>query len=106
MFGFHVRRDKAALFQWARYRVEARDNLGSAVARAHPYRPRARGRVRIRRPALSLAECDCREDHRSTLVGSPVFWREPAGACILIAAAFNITTSMGRLTLNRLVSFA
>src|SRR3984893_2396010 len=63
----------------SRYRVEARYNLGSAVARALPYRRRARGRVRIRRPALSLAERDCREDHRGTLVGSPVFWREQAG---------------------------
>ena len=49
------------------------------VARALPYRRRARGRVRIRRPALSLAERDCREDHRGTLVGSPVFWREQSG---------------------------
>src|SRR5271167_2413171 len=57
---------------------------GAAVARAHPYRPRARGRVRIRRPALSLADRDCREDHRGTLVGSPVFWREQSGACILV----------------------
>ena len=38
----------------------------------HPYRPRARGRVRIRRPALSVSDDDCRADHRGTLVGPPV----------------------------------
>ena len=60
-------------------------NLGAAMAWAHPYRPRARERVRIRRPALSLADRDCRADHRGTLVWSPVLWSRQASACILVA---------------------
>jgi hypothetical protein len=62
-------------------------DLGAAVARTHPYRPRGRGRVRIRRSEVSVADRDCRADHRGTLVGSPVLWLEQTSAPILIAKA-------------------
>src|SRR5258708_13894768 len=39
---------------------------------------------RMRSPmTLSLADRDRRADHRGTLVGSPVLWRQQASACIL-----------------------
>src|SRR6202035_3643172 len=51
------------------------------------YRPCGRGRVRIRGPALSLAERDCGADYRGTLVGPAVLWPDQASACILVAEA-------------------
>ena len=43
--------------------------------------------VRIRRPALSVSDRDCRADHWGTLVGPTVLWRQQASACILVAEA-------------------
>ena len=81
--------EKGALFFRSRYDAEDLRDLGAAVARARPYRPRARGRVRIRGPSLSVADRDCRADHRGTLVGPAVLWPEQASACILVAEAVN-----------------
>src|SRR5262249_8710393 len=44
-------------------------------------RPRARGRLRVRGPALSLADRDCRAHYRRALVGSAVLRADPASAC-------------------------
>src|SRR5580692_8790854 len=68
-----------------RRNAEDRRDLGAAVARMHPYRPCGRGRVRIRGPALSLAERDCGADYRGTLVGPAVLRPDQASACILVA---------------------
>src|SRR6478672_7527711 len=57
------------------------------MAGAHPYRSRARGRVRIRRPALSVVDGDRRADNRGTLVGPAFLWRGQTSACILVAKA-------------------
>jgi hypothetical protein len=77
----------------SRHGAEDRRELGAAVARSYPYRPCARGRVRIRRPALSLADRDRRADHRGTLVGPTLLWRDQAGTCILVAEAANEKSS-------------
>src|SRR4029077_18237436 len=81
-------RERRSFFR-SRYHAEDRRDVGAAVARAPPYRPRARGRVRIRGPALSVADRDRRADHRGTLVGPAVLWPDQAGACIRVAAAAN-----------------
>ena len=43
-----------------------------------PHCSRARGRVRVRRPALSLTDHDCRADYRRTLVGPSVLRSDQA----------------------------
>jgi len=48
---------------------------------------RARGRVRIQRPALSVVDGDRRADNRSTLVGPAFLWPLQANASILVAEA-------------------
>src|SRR6202011_4320684 len=78
-FGGRVR-EKRSFFR-SRQSAEDRRDLGAAVARTHPYRPRARGRVRIRRSEVSVADRDCRADHRGSLVGSPVLWSRQASTC-------------------------
>src|SRR5580704_14338572 len=83
VFGGRLR-ERSSFFR-PRRSAEDRRDLGAAVARSHPYRPRARGRVRIRGPALSVVDRDCRADHRGTLVGPPVLWPRQASACILVA---------------------
>jgi hypothetical protein len=75
-FGGRVRERHS--FVQSRRSAEERRDLGAAVARTDPYRPRARGRVRIRWPAVSIAHCDCRADHRGTLVGVTVLWSRQA----------------------------
>src|SRR5262249_26937481 len=57
---------------------EGRLDPGAGVARPHAHCSRPRERVRIRGPALSLADGDCRTDHRGALVGTAVFWRDQA----------------------------
>src|ERR1700730_15044852 len=84
-FGGRLRERRS--FLRSRHCAEDRRDLGAAVARTHPYRPRARGRVRIRGPELSLAERDCGADYRGTLVGPAVLWPGQASACILVAEA-------------------
>src|ERR1700730_4207953 len=84
-FGDRVR-ERRSFFR-PRRNAEDRRDFGAAVARTHPYRPCGRGRVRIRGPALSLAERDCGADYRGTLVGSPVLWPDQASACILLRPA-------------------
>src|SRR6516162_5886986 len=59
------------------------DGTSASVARTHSYSPRARGRVRVRGPALSVADGDCRADYRGALVGPAVLWRHQASACFL-----------------------
>src|SRR5205823_8402559 len=73
-----VRERRSFFRSW--YHTEDRRDVGAAVARIHPYRPRARGRVRIRRPALSVADRDCRADYRGALVGPAVLWRQQTSA--------------------------
>jgi hypothetical protein len=46
---------------------------GATLVRTHPYRPRPRGRVRIRRPAVSVADRDCRADYRAHWSGPRFF---------------------------------
>jgi hypothetical protein len=82
-FGGRVR-ERRSFFR-PRRSAEDRRDVGAPVARSHPYRPRARGGVRIRGPALSVSDRDCRADHRGTLVGSPVLWSRQTSACILVA---------------------
>src|ERR1700720_3073591 len=82
-FGGRVR-ERRSFFR-PRRNAEDRRDFGAAVARTHPYRPCGRGRVRIRGPALSLAERDCGADYRGTLVGPAVLWPDQASACILVA---------------------
>src|SRR6202040_3001654 len=84
-FGGGVR-ERRSFFR-SRRSAEERLDLGAAVARSHPYRLHLRGRVRIRRPALSVAYRDCRADHRGTLVGATGLWSRQASAFILIAEA-------------------
>ena len=74
-------------FLRSRHRAEDRCDLGAAMAGAHPYRSRARGRVRIRWPAVSVADGDCRADYRSALVGPAFLWPLQANASILVAEA-------------------
>src|ERR1700738_994692 len=84
-FGGRVR-ERRSFFR-SRRNAEDRRDFGAAVARTHPYRACGRGRVRIRGPALSLAERDCGADYRGTLVGPTVLWPDQASACILVAEA-------------------
>jgi hypothetical protein len=70
-----------------RHCAEDRCVLGAAMAGAHPYRSRARGRVRIRGPALSVVDSDRQADNRSTLVGPAFLWPPQANASLLVAEA-------------------
>src|SRR4029077_14256294 len=46
---------------------------------------------------LSLADRDCRADHRRALVGPTVLWREQARACILVAEAGQLKNPATRM---------
>src|SRR5580692_3646779 len=74
-------------FLRSRHSAEDRRDVDAAMAWTHPYRPRARGRVRIRRSEVSVADRDCRADHRGSLVGSPVLRLEQTSAPMLVAKA-------------------
>src|SRR6516162_5241636 len=49
--------------------------------RGHAHCPRPHRRVRARRPALSVANGNCRADYRGPLVGSAVLWPDQTREC-------------------------
>jgi len=74
--GGRVRERRSVLGSWCR--TEDGREAGAAVARTRPHCPRARGRLRVRGPALSFTDDDCRTDHGCTLVGPSVLRRDEA----------------------------
>ena len=71
-----MNRDKLPMNQAPRCRARTRAGKPCQSPAVRP-----RGRVRVRGPALSLADGDCRAYHRSALVGPALLWADPASAC-------------------------